>query len=74
MTATEEWSALLYRLLLFTVTHMRTRRAYALQSRPPCGAKTAYVGGVTASQFCFRLGSKCFCASTTRMLPSLKRL
>ena len=39
MTATEEWSALLYRLLLFTVTHMRTRRAYALQSRPLTGLR-----------------------------------
>ena len=41
-------------------------------SPAPYGAKTAYVGGVTASQSGFRLASKCFCASTTHLLASLK--
>lgn len=43
-------------------------------SPAPYGAKTAYVGGVTASQSGFRLDSKRFCASTMRLLSSLKRL
>ncbi len=61
-------------LLLFTAPPAYALVALTRFSFAPYVAKTAYVGGVTASQSSFRLDSKSFCASTARLMSSLKLL
>lgn len=55
-------------------THMRTRRLFRGSTLAPDGAKTTYVGGVSASQAQFIDADNCLRASTTPLFASINQL